>query len=398
MNPEELFNNFFKEKGINMGILEPEPIVLPIPKNVSDVSISIQILVYIINNTLESVRLHPNDTLMPEVITSDGQTLKPEVAIEEYGEKIHATEERSRPSRFLFTRWLSNLVSRFGDSKRINFDDRSLEPRQGKKTSPTLRLLWCTQKLELQFLKEPSCLPVSFELKNCYYFKGLEVGAYQLRFVRNSSGELRESDSNRETEAIAPSLTTQLASLRLLEPVGADGSAVEVDGVRFETVVPQPTLRVPNSQLNAYTIVELGIRISNNTNTCFRFSLFGSLIPQVVGTDGQPIKADYGRHLTIRPKRSHFPLVKSGESLTFCPKVAQLFWSRGDSFVLSIPAGDGGSWGLRSLNLGTYNLNFTYKNKDASVTIPERERRKTELLEDILIGMVCTPSVTFSLI
>ena len=409
----ELFNNlFFKEKGINMEIWEPELIALPIPKNASDASIEIEINVYVINNTLESVRLHPNDALMPELITSKGQTLQPEVAREESlkkREKIQAIRKRSLNGNLPLTRWLSNLVLRLRrPTKIINLDDSLIEPGQGKKTSPIIKLLWYNNKLQLKFIKKFSYLPVSFKLNNSWCFHELQADTYQLRFTRNTSRDRTSADLNQETktEAIAPALATQFVSLSLQEPVGVDKSAIEVDGIRFETLVPQPTVRVPSQprvrvrdpQLNPYTIVEIGIRISNNTSNCFRFSLFTSLIPQLVGTDGQPIEAGYGRHSTIRPKESDFPIVKPGESLTFFPKIAQLFWVKGELFGLSIPAGDGGSWGFGSLSLGTYQINFIYKNQDRTVTILDKERRNAKLLEDIWVGMVFTPSIALSLV
>ncbi|MBP0037754.1 MAG: hypothetical protein J7519_08615 [Roseofilum sp. SID1] len=410
----ELFNNlFFKEKGVNMRIWEPELIALPIPKNASDASIEIELTVYVINNTLESVRLHPNDALMPELITSKGQTLQPEVAIEESLknlEKIQAIRRRALGGRFPLTRWLSNLVFRLRrPPKIINLDDSLIEPGEGKKTSPIVRLLWYNNKLQLKFIKQFSYLPVSFKLNDSWCFHDLQADTYQLRFTRKSSSDRTSADLKPETktEAIAPALATQFLSLSLQEPVGPDNSAVEVDGIRFETLVPQPRVIVPRSQpkvrvrnphLDPYTLVEIGIRISNNTSSCFRFNLFASLIPQLIGTDGQPIEAAYGCSLTIIPKESDFPIVKPGESLTFFPKIAQLFWVKGELFCLSIPAGDGGGWVFGSLSLGTYQINFIYKNQDRTVEILDKEGRNAKLLEDIWVGMVFTPSITFSLV
>lgn len=71
-------SNFFEIDGIHLRIWEPNLIVLPIPENRSDSSISVEIVeikVYLINNTPNPCHLNPNQTLIPELLTSDGQVL-----------------------------------------------------------------------------------------------------------------------------------------------------------------------------------------------------------------------------------------------------------------------------------------------------------------------------------
>ncbi len=62
-----------------------------------------------------------------------------------------------------------------------------------------------------------------------------------------------------------------------------ESNAVEVTGIRFETVVSERVLTIPEAKRGVYAPVELGIRVTNNTQTPFYFSYyFYSLFPELI--------------------------------------------------------------------------------------------------------------------
>ncbi|WP_414567225.1 hypothetical protein [Nostoc sp. CCY 9925] len=57
-------------------------------------------------------------------------------------------------------------------------------------------------------------------------------------------------------------------------------NAVEVNHVRFETLVPQQRLIIPLKKENVTTFVQFGLRITNFSSNPYSFKLFG-LKPEV---------------------------------------------------------------------------------------------------------------------
>ncbi|MBW4677489.1 MAG: hypothetical protein KME52_26885 [Desmonostoc geniculatum HA4340-LM1] len=51
-------------------------------------------------------------------------------------------------------------------------------------------------------------------------------------------------------------------------------NTVQVDGIHFETVMPERVLRIPPKLSDAKTQIQFGIRITNNIETPQRFLLF----------------------------------------------------------------------------------------------------------------------------
>ncbi len=99
----------------------------------------------------------------------------------------------------------------------------------------------------------------------------------------------------------------------MTSPEDFDSNAIEVDGIQFETLVPDPVVilpkswfkqflhllqfwsRSPSSQLSSVPI-KLGLSITNNTSKAFRFSFYPTLptmMPQIVGSDGMARKSSY---------------------------------------------------------------------------------------------------------
>ncbi|MDM9382708.1 hypothetical protein QUB80_18610 [Chlorogloeopsis sp. ULAP01] len=395
-------SNIFQAEGIHLIIWAPNLIVLPIPDNssTSNFNTFVEFNVYLINNTPNSFRLNPNETLIPELLGSDSQALQGQVVSDE---PAH-TEQRNIPPqlgfKFKLNQLLSKLARWFFQRKTREFDPRLIDSGQVRLATVTLRLLWQNNLLQLQVINSSSSLQIFFSLLDkSWIFNTLQTGAYQLRFIWGIPFGDSESDSDSETTQgiSAEQLATKILNLRLIEPVGANKSATEVDGICFETLMPERLLTLPEKKRGVETRVQLGICITNNTPIPVRLSFFATLIPQLVGANGQPCLRGYFRCVTKRPLASDFPVIMSGENMSLF-LYASLSWYKRDQFTLTIDAGDGGYWSFEALKAGVYQIQLTYINKDATEEIYDRESMNTNLVEDIWMGIVPTPKVEFRLV
>ncbi|MBE8990152.1 hypothetical protein [Nostoc sp. LEGE 12450] len=395
-------SNIFQAEGINLVIWTPNLIVLPIPDNKSNSNFNtfVEFSVYLINNTSNPLRLNTNETLIPEFLASDGQVVRGEVAQDE---PVN-TEQRNIPPQlefqFKLNQLLSNLARWFFPRKTREFDPRLIDSGQGRLATVTLKLLWQNNLLQLQVINSSSTVKIFFSLLDkCWIFDAFQIGDYQLQFIWGIPFEESEFASDSETtKGIgAEQLATKILNLRVIEPVGANNGAIEVDGIRIETLMPEQVLTLPKKKRGVKTRVQLGICITNNTSTPVRLSFFTTLIPQLVSGDGQVCLRGYFRRGTKRPLASDFPLVMPGENINLFP-YADLSWYKGDKFTLIIEAGDGGYWNFDDIKAGVYQIHLMYNNKEATKEIYDRESINTNLVENIWMGMVSTPKVEFRLI
>jgi hypothetical protein len=168
-----------------------------------------------------------------------------------------------------------------------------------------------------------------------------------------------------------------------------DSNAVEVDGVRFETLVPERVLTIPNRN-GAKNHVQFGIRFTNLSPSPYRF-IFFYLLPQLLAPDGQAIHRCYGVNGIKIPQESDFLLAMPGENLTFFLD-AQFSWSN-HKLRLGGYARNGGVWHFDALKPGIYRVRFTYENRDAV-----RKIYYGGSIEGLWTGMVSTPFVSFRLV
>jgi hypothetical protein len=173
----------------------------------------------------------------------------------------------------------------------------------------------------------------------------------------------------------------------------SDNNAVEVDGVRFETLVPERELKIPNIN-HVKNSVQFGIRITNNSSTPYRF-IFIHLFPKLKQADGQLIKQSYARNATKLPTESDFLLLQPQESLTFFIK-AKFCWR---NFQLELRGydGTGGVWNLHNLKPGIYSVWFTYENHSQTGKI-DGGLTPWRLLEPLWTGVVSTPYEQFRIV
>jgi hypothetical protein len=172
---------------------------------------------------------------------------------------------------------------------------------------------------------------------------------------------------------------------------------VEVNGISFETVMPERVFIVPEKPFENNTLVELGVRITNNTSAPYRFSFYNAITPELMMMDTQtPQEMSYMSDWLVGSQESDFPLAMPGESVTFMPG-ASIVKYENDQFTFSTSVGDGGINFFTNLHLGTYQLRFKYKNDSAEAKVSEKVTEKKKRIENIWTGETSMPFVEFSL-
>ena len=168
-----------------------------------------------------------------------------------------------------------------------------------------------------------------------------------------------------------------------------DSNAVEVDGIRFETLVPERVLIIPTRE-DAKTPVQFGIRVTNLSSIPYRF-IFFRLMPELQDALGRVIERSWGRNATKAPQESDFLLAMPNESLTFFVE-GELYCYK-DKFGLKGYESSGGVWSFRNLNPGRYQVRFTYENRNAV-----RKIYYGGTVEGLWTGKASTPWEEFRLV
>jgi hypothetical protein len=184
-------------------------------------------------------------------------------------------------------------------------------------------------------------------------------------------------------------------------------NGVEVDNVRFETVVSERVLTIPEAKRGVYTTVQLGIRISNNTQTLFYFSSYVySMFPEMIAPDGQVMVTGLHSERLSPPFESDFVLVNPGESVTFS-RDAFLFWiqnrkkKRDRKLTLNIPFPSEDIYAFRPLYPGRYRFRFKYRESREGMEEYYHWIEPTVLetiLQNLWTGEVLTPLVEIRLV
>lgn len=375
-----------KENSLQLKMEWPKIVAISIPENKPGVTAEFSFTVSLTNNTPAPVPLAIDyDALIPEIFGPDGQAL-------------HRREPINR---------------QIGNGE---YHGSLVGVRQQISTSMEGRLSWQNNLLQL-ILHRPTYDESPIDIDKSWSFDILGSGEYQVRFTYETPTgiivytnpftlfnikeilEKKEMPLERIEVAGTGQLVTPLANFRLLQPVGLHNSAVEVDGIRFETFIPEPLLTLPNKSDNSYQSVQIGMRITNNTPTPFYFSFYGSFYPELIMPDGQVQRRGYATDWMRGPEESDFLLVTPGKSVTFFPDIS-LFWTNHSQFSLGVSSGYGGSCSFDQLKPGIYHFRFQYYN--TSDTIPKKnlagESIESLPIEKVWTGWVKTPFVEFRLI
>ncbi len=372
-----------KENGLLLEITWPENVALSIPENKPGATAPLSFSVRFTNNTQAPVPFIDYGALIPEIFGSSGQAL-------------HRREPINR--QVAIGEYHGSLVG------------------VGKQTDTYLqgRLSWQQNSLQL-ILHDPIYDGTPIDLDRSWSFDTLGPGAYQIRFIYETptgtivytnpfTVNIEELLEGKEVpleriEVTGSQLATPLANFRLLQPVGLNNSAVEVDGIRFETFIPEPLLTLPNKSDSSYQFVQIGIRITNNTPTPFYFSFYDTFIPDLVMPDGEVKGGAYGNDWIRGPEEFDFLLVTPGKSLRFFPGI-RLFWTNHSQFSLGVSNGGGGYCSFEQLKPGIYHFRFQYYNTSDTIRKKNRagESIETRPIEKVWTGWVDTPFVEFHLI
>ncbi|MEH1796415.1 hypothetical protein [Nostoc sp.] len=184
-------------------------------------------------------------------------------------------------------------------------------------------------------------------------------------------------------------------------------NAVEVDNVRFETVVSDRVLTIPEAKRGFYTPVELGIRITNNTQSFFYFSSYVySMFPEMIAPEGQVMVTGLHSERLNKPLESDYVLVVPGEAVTFSSD-AFLFWiqnrkkKRDRTLTLNIPFPSEDIYAFRPLYPGLYRFRFKYRESREGMEDFYHWIEPTILqtiLQNLWTGEVLTPLVEIRLL
>ncbi|MUH00813.1 hypothetical protein F7734_54515 [Scytonema sp. UIC 10036] len=144
--------------------------------------------------------------------------------------------------------------------------------------------------------------------------------------------------------------------------------------------------------------MQIGLRITNNTQESLHFSFFNTLTPELVGAQGQIQHRGGGSDVVKVPKESDFPLAMPGECIEFFLE-ASLLWQKLDRFKLLIVRRDGGYWWFDQLKLATYQIRFSYQELCETRQWIEYVRESIEQMRSrkVWSGRVDTPFVEFQL-
>ncbi|WP_199335637.1 hypothetical protein [Nostoc sp. FACHB-110] len=181
-----------------------------------------------------------------------------------------------------------------------------------------------------------------------------------------------------------------------------------MDEVKFETFVSQNVLTIPEAKRGCFTPVELGIRITNNTQTSLHFSTnFYAMFPEMIAPDGELMRTGIACERFNRPTASEFVLLIPGRAVTIY-RDSFLFWERQSRkkrdrrLVLYLPFPAQDLYGFDPLYPGKYQFRFRYRehtNGDIADFDQWSDRQKLQIiLENLWTGEVLTPLVDIYLV
>lgn len=347
------FNQYdSNEKSVKIRLIEPENIFLPIPNPTKETQTAIQILAEINNSQSSDTLLE----LQPEMISEEG-LLMPLFNLK--NERFPSQNKRAKVS------------------ERVRCYMRA-------------KLAWYDQQLQLEFSHDPS---INFDPPiTIWKFVGLTAGVYKLRFAY-----CHPNESNTKQP------TTQSINLHLLEPIETSSSAVNADGIVFETIPPQPVVEFPSQPIIKFpysgkTDFQFGIKITNLTAPPVRFAL-QSFLPEFLAPEVGLLVVGVNRNGLRAADELDLPVVRPGETVELLLKAT--ISSEG---TIGGREGYGGVWflyervakPLYKFQPGIYYLKLKYKNIKTNMEQELKlltKNKKYITVNDFWTGSVTTPFV-----
>jgi hypothetical protein len=173
-------------------------------------------------------------------------------------------------------------------------------------------------------------------------------------------------------------------------------NTVEVDGIRFRTLVQQ-IVTVTKKDFKARESMKLaGIRISNNSYNPLYFSLYATLFPELINANCHPLKQSYASDWIREPDTSDFILANPGRHITFFPK-GSIGWKQNEKLVFSLEDCMGGIYFFWFPSLGNFKIRFQYINNRNAAKVYNRKTGDKKQIENIWTGTIITPFLEFNL-
>lgn len=178
-----------------------------------------------------------------------------------------------------------------------------------------------------------------------------------------------------------------------------DSNAIEIAGIRFQTLMPKRVVTIPASHSDSPidVNVDLGIHIRNNTTNSFYFCLYGTITPELIMPDGQRGRGGEFSDWLAAPKKSDFLIANPGRTVTYFPDVG-ISENYENQLYLKVWFGNGSYWICRSLYAGTYQIRLKYKNVAKKARVYDPDIGKNKLIENIWTGEALMPFIEFSLV
>ncbi|MEA5602150.1 hypothetical protein [Nostoc sp. UHCC 0252] len=149
---------------------------------------------------------------------------------------------------------------------------------------------------------------------------------------------------------------------------------------------------LPEEEIFPIASLQMGIRITNNTDNTLRFKLVSDLLyPEIVGEDDE-ILVEGGWFSCTQSEECSYPSLIPKENVTFFLET-ETFWVLNNRLGIAIPTTLYGGWKLKPLKPGAYHFRFTYYNSQTEVEIDELSSKNTKQLEGIWTGEVKTPFI-----
>jgi len=201
-----------------------------------------------------------------------------------------------------------------------------------------------------------------------------------------------ELSANRDLSA------DRVAQLKIAD--STDNKVTEVDGVQLEILMPERELIIPNERHKPRisTSAKIGIRITNTTALPLRFTLFNTLVVELLGANGYRVHIGVSRDVTIAPQEADYPLVNPGESTTFWRNASLRWINEGSELKFGFNDGFGGGWSFGNLKPNQYQLKLFYQNNMTTETIYDSQTNQPKLLDNFWVGTMVSPALEINLI
>jgi hypothetical protein len=176
-----------------------------------------------------------------------------------------------------------------------------------------------------------------------------------------------------------------------------EARVIEVDGISFETVIPEQVVTIPPDLPDAQTDMQFGVRITNNTEIPQRFLLF-YILPQFLKINRKKVlRRGPNSNVYISPQTSDFRDIMPGEGVTFLDR-GWFSWQNSQLiFIYADKRCCDWYWDFIDFKPDLYLLRVIYTNPFPVWN--QQNARMSDLVEvrDVWAGQISTPLVKFRL-